>query len=477
MSDFSPRQGGEGDKERQNFPTRRDILRERQLRAAEEARKEERRRARAARRAAEGGEHGTPQAPTAGEYARQAGGQPPRRTRSAAHQRAAQEQYGGDERVLQDPLTTGTRSRRVAAERARVMKRRRNAKIRTAVILTAVIAVIAVCVYIAANAILNSRTQETGGDFPGPGSGQVEVVVNPGDSGGVIGANLVELGVVKSEDAFLQAWIDNAAANSLQPGTYTLMKEMRAVDALAALLDPANRTSNAITVPPGFTKNQVVDRLSEFAGFNREDVEAAMNDPEAIGLPAEAGGDPEGWLAPGSYDVHSDETPADVIARMVDATVALLDSLGVPQGERQEVIIKASILEREVNIDQYYPMVARVIENRLSMPEAETVGFLNMDSTVLYGVGKVGGVPTSAELADESNPYNTYRHKGLPPTPISSPSVLAVESTLNPEPGDWLYFVTVNLDTGETKFAATLVEQEENRAEFDAWCEANAGKC
>ena len=149
----------------------------------------------------------------------------------------------------------------------------------------------------------------------------------------------------------------------------------------------------------------------------------------------------------------------------------------MPEDQRQELLIKASILEREVNIEQYYPMVARVIENRLTQPQAETVGYLNMDSTVLYGVGKVGGVPTANEVADESNPYNTYKHKGLPPGPISSPSDLALESMLNPADGDWLYFVTVNLDTGETKFAATLEEQEKNRALFDQWCTDNPGKC
>ncbi|EPD30448.1 endolytic transglycosylase MltG [Gleimia europaea] len=457
MSDQFPRPGG--DNEPEKFPSRRDILRERQLRAAEEARKEDRRRAREQRRLAEEG------APTSQSFS--ALGQRPVYTA----------QQAPDENPHHDPLTTGTRSRRVAAERARVLKRRRNAKIRTGLIITVVIAVIALCVYIALGAISSSRSQTGALDYPGPGTGEVEVVVNPGDSGGAIGANLVKLGVVKSEDAFLQAWLDNAAANSLQPGTYILKKEMRAVDALAALLDPSNRSSNAITVPPGFTKAQVIERLSSFGNFSAEEVEAAMLDVAGIGLPAEADGNAEGWLAPGTYEVHSDDKPQDVIGEMVTAMKTKLDGLGVSEGQRQELLIKASILEREVNIEQYYPMVARVIENRLTQPQAETVGYLNMDSTVLYGVGKVGGVPTANEIADESNPYNTYKHKGLPPNPISSPSDLALESMLKPADGDWLYFVTVNLDTGETKFAATLAEQEKNRALFDQWCTDNPGKC
>ncbi|MDO5048370.1 MAG: endolytic transglycosylase MltG [Actinomycetaceae bacterium] len=479
MSEHFPGSGSNEEEQGRasSFPTRREIMRERRLREAEEARKEQRRIARQQRREAEASGHA---AQTGAPESRQ---RPPerRRPRQDENRRRAAGGAGSRQAVrteTHDPLTTGTRSRRVEVERARVRKRRRNAKIRTGIIITAVIVIILACVYIAWNAISSSRqTEALPEDYPGPGHGVVEFVVNPGDSGDIIGKNLVSENVIKSEGAFLQAWNDNAAANSLQPGTYTLMQEMRAVDALAALLDPANRSSNAITVPPGFTKAQVVERLSNFGEFKSEEVQAAMDDAQALGLPAEAGGDAEGWLAPGTYEVHADDGPADVLNRMVTATITKLDELGVPEGQRQDLLTKASILEREVNIDQYYPKVARVIENRLTKPEAETVGFLNMDSTVLYGVGKVGGVPTAAELNDESNPYNTYKHKGLPPGPISSPSDLALESMMNPEPGDWLYFVTIDLDTGETKFAATLAEQEQNRQEFNQWCSDNPGKC
>ncbi len=464
-----------GQQEASGFPTRREIMRERRLREAEEARKEQRRIARQKRREAESQGRPAERRPT----------QPPlrdsRAPHRATHHSAGRREANSEQRSpieTYDPLTTGTRSRRVEVERARVRKRRRNAKIRTGVTIVGVIAVILVCVYIAWNVISSNHQSDVETvDYPGPGHGSVEIVVNPGDSGAVIGQNLVEQNVVKSQGAFLQAWNDNAAANSLQPGTYTLMQEMRAVDALAALLDPANRSSNAITVPPGFTKAQVAERLTDFGDFSADEVEAAMNDAEALGLPDYANGDVEGWLAPGSYEIHSDDQPVDVLKRMVDGMKAQLDDLGVPDADREELLTKASILEREVNIEQYYPKVARVIENRLTKPDAETVGFLNMDSTVLYGVGKVGGVPTAAELNDSSNKYNTYKHKGLPPGPISSPSEQALKATQNPEEGDWLYFVTINLDTGETKFASTLEEQEKNRAEFDQWCEDNPGKC
>lgn len=99
-----------------------------------------------------------------------------------------------------------------------------------------------------------------------------------------------------------------------------------------------------------------------------------------------------------------------LVAQMVATTISTLDSAGVAEDQREIVLNKASILEREVNLDEYLPKVARVIENRLADTENETRGLLQMDSTVLYGVGKTGGVPTASDLLDE-NPYNTYLHK------------------------------------------------------------------
>ena len=161
---------------------------------------------------------------------------------------------------------------------------------------------------------------------------------------------------------------------------------------------------------------------------------------------------------------------------MVGRTTALLTDLGVAEADWQETLIKASILEREASVPEDLSKVARVILNRLELPEAETRGLLQMDSTVLYGVGKSGGLPTADDLGSDS-PYNTYRVQGLPPTPIATPSQAAIEATINPADGDWLYFVTVNLDTGETLFSSTLAEQTSNIELLNKWCEQNEGRC
>lgn len=376
-----------------------------------------------------------------------------------------------------DPMTTGMRSRRLEHERLKTRRRRRNRRIRTFLVVLVVMGLIGGAVYWALGSLSGlGGTSAESDDYPGPGSGSVEVVVEQGDSGGAIGQKLVGAGVVRTAAAFNRALDANKASGSIRPGTYTLKTQMAASDAVAALLDDSNRSDNTVTVIPGQTAEQVVERITAVAGFAKKDVEAALTDASAIGLPAEAQGKAEGWLAPGSYEVSSTDTPTSLLSEMVAATVKELDDLGVAQADRQTILVKASILEREVNVDTYLPQVSRVIDNRLADTDGETKGRLQMDSTVLYGVGKTGGIPTAEDLAND-NPYNTYLHAGLPPGPISQPSPAALKAAMSPADGSWLYFVTVNLDTGETLFATTHDEQVENTKKLTQYCDANPGKC
>lgn len=350
--------------------------------------------------------------------------------------------------------------------------------LRTALILTVLVALLGGAAFLAYPALMPASTggTEEALDYPGPGEGEVEVTVMPGDMGTDIGEALVDAGVVKTVEGFKRAFDANSAAATIKPGTYTLKKGMTSAGALAALLDEANRSDNAITVTPGQTVAQVTEKMVSVSGFTTEEVEEALADPDSFGLPAEAEGNPEGWLAAGSYEVSSDSTPSSVLEAMVERTVQDLETLDVPRDEWQVVLTKASILEREVVSEDDMVKVARVIENRLANSAGETIGLLQMDSTVLYGVGKSGGIPTTADLETDT-PYNTYLNAGLPPTPIASPSFEAIEATLNPEEGDWLYFVTIDLDTGETRFSSNLDEQIANTELLSEWCEANPGKC
>jgi UPF0755 protein len=372
--------------------------------------------------------------------------------------------------------TSGLRSRRLEHERARARRRRRNQRIRTGIILVVVLALLGGGLWFAWGKVRGGGSSPQSDDYPGPGSGSVQVTVESGDVGTDIGQKLVDQDVVKSLAAFTRAFDANRAATSIKPGTYTLKQQMSASEAVAALLDDANRSDNTVTVIEGQTAAQVAEKMASVTDFSADDIDAAMKDAQAIGLPEEAGGDVEGWLEPGTYEVSSSDTPQSLFSQMVSARVDELDRLGVAEGDRQTILTKASILEREMNIDEYLPQVARVIDNRLDDSGGETKGLLQMDSTVLYGVGKTGGVPTDADYQDD-NPYNTYLHAGLPPTPISQPSEKSLEATLHPADGSWLYFVTVDLDTGETLFATTLDEQEQNKTRFNEYCASHPGKC
>lgn len=389
---------------------------------------------------------------------------------------AAPAQKTASEREINSPAeTTGLRSRRLASERRAARKRRRRRRLRSFFVLVVVLGLVSGAGYIAYSQLVNGSTTASD-DYPGPGSGRVEITISEDSSGRQIGQTLVNADVIKSVGAFVRQFETNRAALTIRPGTYRLQQQMSAAGALAALLDETNRVDSTITVGAGQKLSEVKQRIVDIMGVSESDVNAAFADTEAIGLPSEAGGNAEGWLLPGSYEVSEGDTPTTVIARMVAGTIHELDRLGVAPADRETVLIKASIVDGEMNIGKYMPMVARVIENRLADKDGETKGMLGMDSTVLYGVGKTSGVPNQEDL-DNDNPYNTRLHAGLPPTPIGQPSERAIKAVLNPAEGNWLYFVTVNLDTGETLFASTLEEQEKNREKLVEYCNANPMVC
>jgi UPF0755 protein len=355
------------------------------------------------------------------------------------------------------------------AEQRELRDRRRRRRRRTALVLVICLVVFgggAFAVYSFAKPVIAGFMESD--DYKGPGTGSVQVEIEAGDTGRAIGNTLAEAGVVKTADAFVRAASNEPKAASLQPGTYQLKKKMAAADALALLLNPASRISVRVTVPEGLRASQVFERLEEGTGIAAAEFERVATETD-IGLPPESGGDPEGYLFPATYEFEPDATAVDMLTTMVERHKAAMDAVGVPQEQRRQVLIKASLIEDEAQRPEDFGKVARVIENRLAkeMP-------LQLDSTVNYATGKTGITTTDEDRATDS-PYNTYKHPGLPPGPISSPGEAAIEAALRPTPGDWLYFVAVNPETGETKFAKTAEEHQRNVEEFRAWLREHDG--
>lgn len=173
---------------------------------------------------------------------------------------------------------------------------------------------------------------------------------------------------------------------------------------------------------------------------------------------------PEGGLAPGGYVFGNDETKSSVIARMQERQAQTLNELwderaeGLPYDEKYDALILASIVERETSLEDEYPLIASVLLNRLDKDMR-----LQIDSTVSYGITE-GRKPLNrgirmSELRIE-NPYNTYMNNGLPPTPISNPSVGSIEAALNPADTDYVFYVRE--PSGGYVFAETLEEHNEN---------------
>ncbi len=217
------------------------------------------------------------------------------------------------------------------------------------------------------------------------------------------------------------------------------------------------------TVAPGgaLTKHLAGDIATAF-GFDVADVEAAIAD---VDLPPEAGDNPEGWLAPGTYPPA--DTALEAMQAMVDRRVAQLEERNIPRDDWYRVLTAASVIETETYNQNEKPKVARVLHNRLAGG-----GPLQMDSIILYPVPE-DRIFTTAEERAADDPYNSYKHNGLPPTPICSPDEASIDAFLDPTPGDWFFYVTVDLDTGETRYAVTYAEHGENVKLLRAWLETH----
>ncbi|ATG51946.1 ABC transporter substrate-binding protein [Brachybacterium vulturis] len=321
----------------------------------------------------------------------------------------------------------------------------------------------------------NVSVENEAQDFEGPGHGEVEVEVASGDTGAEIANTLVEQGVIKATGPFVNLFSNTPDASTIEPGIYSLRLEMTSADALNALMDPSNLAGHRVIIPEGKRLSEIWEVLAAETEIPVEDFEAAAEDYTSYGVPENEAGSLEGYLWPGRYDIYEDDSAEDVIATMWSRMEEQLTAREIPEDQWHRTLTIASLAEMEVRRPEDYGKVVRTIENRLEgVGEANGSPMkLQFDSTVHYATGKSGSVATTDEERASDDPYNTYRHAGLPPGPIASPGAGALDAAVDPPAGDWLYFVSVNGETGETKFAATWAEHTENVEEWQAWEAAN----
>ncbi|MEO6942134.1 MAG: endolytic transglycosylase MltG [Terrimesophilobacter sp.] len=306
-------------------------------------------------------------------------------------------------------------------------------------------------------------------DYVGQGSGKATIVIASGDTGVDVTNSLLDAGVIKNFDTFYRLLLKQKPSVEFFPGYYVLSEKMSSVAALTALQNPASRVERTALIPEGKSIDQVFQILSTATGISVADFVAAAKDPTAYGVAKDAPS-LEGYLFPATYKFDPSVNARSVLTTLVNRTFTSLDAAGVAPADRLRVLTLASIIQREAGRDSKdFYKVSRVFTNRL------TDGWhLESDATVAYGTGRTHTVwTTSAERADKSNKYNTYANPGLPIGPIGAAGDLAIDAALHPVAGPWFYFVSVNLDTGETVFSVTLAQHNAAVNQLQAWCRAS----
>ncbi|WP_214327548.1 endolytic transglycosylase MltG [Nonomuraea sediminis] len=210
-----------------------------------------------------------------------------------------------------------------------------------------------------------------------------------------------------------------------------------------------------LTVKEGQRLAQILKQLSTATGRPLVEFKRAAEDGRALGLPAYAKGALEGFAFPATYEVSPTSSPDELLAAMVTRFNRAAEDSNLVDGARHagrtplEILTVASIVQAESTNKRDMPKIARVVYNRLNhKPEMK----LQLDSTVMYGLNKVGIRASNEDLKSRSR-YNTYARLGLPPGPICNPGADAIEAALKPAAGSWLYFVTTDPEKGITKFA------------------------
>jgi len=309
-------------------------------------------------------------------------------------------------------------------------------------------------IFFGVQALLGLMSSE---DYTGPGAGDVQVRVQEGDTLSDIARTLVDEDVIASTGPFVDAAEGRPEATGIQPGVYGLRSQMSGAAALDMLLGEGSRVLSKVTVPEGLTVAQILERIASETGKPIEELQAAAADLPALGLPAYAGGQLEGYLFPATYDVDPDQTAPQILKMMVDqfTTVAGgldLEARAAAAGRTPaDIVTVASMIQSETRLDEERPDVAQVVYNRLQQGVR-----LGIDATLAFGLNKSGNDLTVADLQSD-NPYNTRTRDGLPPTPISSPGEASLEAALTPTSGDLLYYVLENSD-GTHFFTADYAE-------------------
>lgn len=305
--------------------------------------------------------------------------------------------------------------------------------------------------------------------------GSVRINVSPGLGSGQIAKLLEANGLIRDAKVFRYYLVYKKEGGRFQAGEYEMTPGME-LDAIIAKLndgDTVRRETLRFTIPEGFTVMQVADKLSEQPGFDRKTFLELAESKEPFGSVkwvADIPDDPrlrhrlEGYLFPETYELKKESTAKDIVMRMVSEIDRKLADLPADWPDKlkqsgltfHQIMTVASLIEREVVVDEERPIVASVIYNRL-----KTGMKLQIDATVQYVLDKPKERLFEKDLQIDS-PYNTYKIAGLPPGPIASPSLKSIRAALYPAQTNYLFYVTKSDGTQSHQFAETYAQHLKN---------------
>ena len=297
-----------------------------------------------------------------------------------------------------------------------------------------------------------------------------EFVIQSGESVQEIADNLEEKNLIKKADFFKFYVWKEYLANKLQAGNYELSSAMTIPEIVNLFIGGKVKSAEIkITIPEGFLNKEIGERLAsnnlikkgEFIEFDEDNdldlsgYEFLKDKTENVGL--------QGYYFPDTYIYYNNSSIEKIVKKMLDnfdqkLTPDLREEIKKQNKSIFEVIILASIIEKEAGFVGDMGKVASVFRNRLDIGKV-----LESDATINYITGSGRAQSTYDDLKIDS-PYNTYKYPGLPPAPISNPGIEAIKAAIYPEEKDYFYFLTAT--NGESFFSVTYDEHLRNKAKY-----------
>ena len=358
---------------------------------------------------------------------------------------------GFDERPA-DPLGTVPRHARAP--------RKRHGGVSRALIVLAFVACIAVVAGVAISGIKLIQGRADTETTSTTTASEATILVKQGMGATQVGQLLVQAGLVDTASEFVDLVKARGSENAIKPGTYRFSKGEELL-ALVEALEKGGTADLKITIPEGKASDQVAQLLDAAGNIDGDSYLQLAEQPAKFKVPKVGDSAPEvdtleGLLFPSTYFMIEGDGATELIGAQLAAfeskTASLPWSKAADLGlTPYEVVIVASMIEKEANVADERAKVAAVIYNRLEKDMA-----LGIDATVRYALGKWTGALTQEDLKVDS-PYNTRVNRGLPPAPISNPGVAALEAALEPAQVDYLYYVLTDTE-GHHFFTASYDE-------------------